>query len=617
MRCLLPRKILQKGMVLVLCAVLAAVSCYTSQIASAAANVAGFQRRATYGEYLARFGPAQTPHTEILVPGDSFTMRIPCRDLLDPFGLSGTAVRSEDDGYIEYGKRASGGVLQYRAYVLPRAGERITIEREILINGEELFEGANALAFHRMWTDRGPFLRDEQGNEIRPSQVEAPRWRTVYLSDSLGYELQPYKFYFQEGENTVRLSSISEPMAIAYLRLCQAAEPRPYSELAEEYAKNGYKPATDVLIKVQGESAAYRSSPSLFAVSDQGDPTVEPYHPAEIRLNSIGGYRWSVPGDWVTWEFTVPEDGLYQIAIKGRQDMNRGTFSNRRILVDGKVVCAELKSVRFNYSSRYEMTRLGTAHQDEPFLFYLTKGTHEITMEAVLGDLAPLVSLTEETLYELTSIYRSIIMITSQSPDPLRTYQLDKRVPNLLERLRTQAEVINSMAKEFERLTGQRGGHTSTLVDIALMLSRMADQPDSIPKILNEYRDGIGNLGTWVMNTRSQPLQVDYIAVASPEKKMPRAAPTLFEALAHEIRAFIASFTYDYTNVGNIREISDIEDTKRSSKDDPNTIKVWIGLGRDHGQILKQMIEDSFTPETGIKVELELIDNGLCWCLRR
>ena len=49
--------------------------------------------------------------------------------------------------------------------------------------------------------------------------------------------------------------------------------------------------------------------------------------------------------------------------------------------------------------------------------------------------------------------------------------------------------------------------------------------------------------------------------------------------------------------------MSDSRDTRL----DPNTIKVWIGLGRDHAQILKQMIEDSFTPETGIRVELELV----------
>ena len=138
------------------------------------------------------------------------------------------------------------------------------------------------------------------------------------------------------------------------------------------------------------------------------------------------------------------------------------------------------------------MKRLGLDHQDEPFLFYLTAGTHEIVMEAVLGDLAHLVQLTEETLYELNTIYRSIIMITSASPDPLRSYQLEKRVPQLLERLRTQAGVLKGMASELEAVTGQRGGHIATLIDIALMLTRMVDEPNSIPKILEETGMGLG-----------------------------------------------------------------------------------------------------------------------------
>ena len=237
----------------------------------------------------------------------------------------------------------------------------------------------------------------QSGNDNRPRQVES-RVRS-HLSDPMGYELRPYKFYFHEGENTIKLVSRTEPMAIAYLRLCQVPDPRPYSEVMKEYAEKGYAPAKDSFIQIEGESSVYRSSPSLFAVFDQGDPTVNPYHPAQVRLNSVGGHRWQVPGDWVAWEFTVPEDGLYQIAIKGKQDLNRGTFSNRRILIDGKVPFAELEAVRFNHSTRYQMKRLGLDHQDEPFLFYLAAGTHEIAMEAVLGDLAHLVQLTEETLY--------------------------------------------------------------------------------------------------------------------------------------------------------------------------------------------------------------------------
>ena len=36
---------------------------------------------------------------------------------------------------------------------------------------------------------------------------------------------------------------------------------------------------------------------------------------------------------------------------------------------------------------------------------------------------------------------------------------------------------------------------------------------------------------------------------------------------------------------------------------------MWIGLGRDQAQSLKQMIQDTFTPKTGIPVKLQLIND--------
>ena len=47
------------------------------------------------------------------------------------------------------------------------------------------------------------------------------------------------------------------------------------------------------------------------------------------------------------------------------------------------------------------------------------------------------------------------------------------------------------------------------------MLDRMIDRPDRIPSLLGEFRDNIGALGEWITNTESQPLQIDYIIVAS------------------------------------------------------------------------------------------------------
>src|SRR5690606_24014300 len=38
------------------------------------------------------------------------------------------------------------------------------------------------------------------------------------------------------------------------------------------------------------------------------------------------------------------------------------------------------------------------------------------------------------------------------------------------------------------------------------------------------------------------------------------------------------------------------------------TVTVWIGTGRDQAQVMKEMIDDSFTPATGIHVDLKLVD---------
>ncbi|NLU40750.1 MAG: hypothetical protein GXX08_00910, partial [Firmicutes bacterium] len=550
-------------------------------------ELTAYQRRQTYSEYISQFAGASFPDQEVLVQGASFTSTNMDVQVLNaaeigkdglPADYQGTAVVTGEKGYIEWEIDVPvAGLYNIEVMYYPVTGRGTSIEREIQINGETLFDGSDTLVFHRVWGDAGPYLTDTAGNQIRPPQAEKPMWRVVALEDSIGYVQEPYKFYFEQGKNTVRFISKAEPMAIASLRLYQAEEPKSYADVVKEYEAKGYKPVKDVVVTIQAEDAVRRSSPSLFAVFDQGDPTLVPYHPAEARLNSIGGHRWQIVGDWISWEFEVPEDGLYQIAIKGKQDQSRGTFSNRKVLIDGKVPFAELQAVRFNHTDRYQMRRLGVSQdpaldealakgavghvgrggesRDEPFLFYLTKGKHELTLVACLGDLAGLLQQTEISLYEMNTIYRNIIMITSATPDPLRSYQLEKRIPGLLERLKVQAGIMRSMAKEFESLTGQRGGHTAVLTDIAIMLERMVDKPWSIPGMLGEYRDGIGNLGTWVMNTRNQPLQIDYIMAAAPDAKLPRATPTFFQAMWHEIRAFLASFTHDYTGVRDIKEL--------------------------------------------------------------
>lgn len=566
---------------------------------SATRQLTVYQREITYPEYLAQYPELVRPNKEIYIAADSYRNATTEVTVLEDYaGMSGNSILTGERGYVGWEVEVEeAGFYNLEITYYPVTGRSSSIKRDILINGKRPFSEAGYLTLHRVWGDGGSIEIDINGNHLRPQQVEKPIWQSVALWDPLGYEQEPFLFYFEKGTNILELQSVSEGMIINSLRLFQAKEVLDYKQVTEEYQRLGYKPAKDVFYLLEGEAAAYRSAPTIIPEHDMGDPTVQPYHEVQIRLNSIGGHRWKYVGDWATWEFEVPMSGLYQIAIKGKQDQRRGVYSNRKLLIDGEVPFAEFKAMRFPYDTSYNMITPQT-EDGETALVYLEAGKHQLTLEVVLGDVADILRRVEDTLYDLNTIFRRIIMITSGQPDPLRSYELDKKIPGLIDALMEQAAILRDISYEFELFTGQKGGHTALLNTFARMLEDMADRPYAIPSLIQEFRDNVGALGTWMNQTIEQPLQVDYIIVASPDKVLPSPKPTAVQTLTHEIKSFLASFTYDYSRVGD-----------RGLIERDEALKVWIGSGRDQAQVLKQMIEDSFTPMTGITVDLELIQS--------
>lgn len=575
-------------------------SAYAANDLTFADEIASFEAVIDYGTYLESYlaQGADRPNRQVYVFGDRYSRTNMDVELVYSEEYNGYAVYTGEWGYIEWDVYVTEpGLYNIELAYYPVEGRGTAIERSIEINGEPPFEGASYLSFSRIWGSAEEIRMDNQGNELRPAQKEYPMWRTVVLSDSMGSYAEPYLFYFEEGRNTIRLISRKEPMLIHHLRLFQVEEPPAYAELAEEYKQLGYKEAEGVLIKLQERDSTYRSESTLAPTFDHGDPTLEPYDPVLMRLNAIGGESWNQSGQWVRWDFEVPQSGLYKIGIKAKQNLYRGSFSNRRIYIDDKVLFKEMSAVRFPYSSIYDMYVLGG--DEDPYLIYLEEGPHSITMEVVLGDMVDVIRTVEKSVYDLNSIYRQIVMITSPTPDPMRTYELPKRIPGLLDSMLVQADIVEEVADALEEYTGQRGGATVVLRDLSRQLRTLVDDPDSIPRRLSEFRDNLGSLGTWLLDVRKQPLIVDYLVIASPEQEMPRASATFSERMGHEVRALASSYTHDYTMVGDVYE-GDVE-----------PLTVWIGWGRDQAQILKRLIENDFTPKTGIPVNLELVSMGV------
>jgi ABC-type glycerol-3-phosphate transport system substrate-binding protein len=488
----------------------------------------------------------------------------------------------------------------YNIYMeyFPAPGRGINIERSFMINGKTPFAGSDELTFYRVWGDGpGGVKKDNQGNEIRPTQIEKPRWESSYFKDYMGYTTDPYRYYFQAGPNQISLTGINEPVVIRRLVLTDVGDAPTYANYIKSFNQSNYQAvqASDPKFteKIQGEDSDARSDPSLYAQFDRSSGDTDPPSVAKITLNMIGGNAWRVPGQWIEWQFTVPADGMYRISIKARQNYNRGFVSNRSIYIDGQIPCAEASAVPFRYSNNWILTTLQDK-SGKDLLFPLKKGTHTIRMEVTLGALGSLLNTMEDSVYELNSIYRHILVLTGPNPDPFRDYRVDYVYPDQMKDMANQSKVLYKLVDDLTNYAGERSSETAAALTLARQLELLVDRPDKIPQTLTNFKSNISALGDSLNSLSQSQLDVDYIVVSTENSKLPKVHETFLGSAGHEMASFGASFTTDYNNLGDVYKGSD-------------TLDVWMLSGRDQSTILKGMIDDTFTPKTGIRVNLRLV----------
>ena len=475
----------------------------------------------------------------------------------------------------------------------------VEMERILYINGEVPFSGADILSFARLWKDGGEVKFDNQGNSIRPSQVEYFDFQTVRFKSDLGYEVDPYRFYLKKGVNEITFESTNEPMGIVSFEFVPVQK---YDSYEQYVAKQKSKPEDfnkEVeVIKVQGESSQSRSDPSLFARYDRSSAITEPYSVKNTVLNYIGGDSWRAPGQWIEWGFEVPETGWYNISVQARQLFQRGYVACRSVYIDGQIPMQELKSVGFPFSSDWKTTVISDKDEN-PINFFLTKGKHTIRLEATLGDVGRIISDLQDSIYRLNQMYRTILVLTGTYPDPFRDYEIHKVYPEVVEGMMLESRRLYKCIDEFVQVTGQKSDKIAIAETLAIQLEQFYKYPDRITKSFANFKSNISTLGSSLLSLTETKLDIDYIEVVPVNKKIAKKRSSFFKKAKHELVSFVTSFIVDSSQLGNVYE-----------DDADHLIEVWIVTGRDQSQILKNMVDESFTPNTGIKVNVKLIDIG-------
>lgn len=465
------------------------------------------------------------------------------------------------------------------------------IERAVYINGEIPFEDVRNVAFTRVWGDDGEPLEDLSGNQIKPSQAEILSDRFAYVKDTIGYVTEPYLIYFNQGENEIRFESIKENMGIFDVYVASKEEYKSYADYQKQY--KDAKKMTDYFFKVEGEESTTRSSSTIYAVNDKTSAYTTtsdgaPASPVKLILNTIGGAKWTSTGSWISWEIEVPENGLYQISLRSKQNVSRGLFSTRKLYIDNEVPFDEAQNCKFTYNSNYSIVTLGSS--EEAYDFYLSKGKHILTFECTLGDYASEISRIQDVIDTLNLLYREIIKRTGISPDPYIDYFAKSDGQEFIKRAREEfgkcVETLYSVSENITEISGEKSSETTSLETMAVQLKQFIENYRKIQKSLSDFSTNISSLGTWILNVSQQALTIDYIMVHGSEVELPKANPNIFVSAWFGIRGFVGSFTFDYESVGLTKGNEDWE-----------TVEVWLltsaSTGREQGNAISSMIYEA------------------------
>lgn len=468
------------------------------------------------------------------------------------------------------------------------------VEFSLLIDGESPYATASRITLSKRWINESEIKQDSRQNDIRPGQISTPCWQETPLEDIDGLFNEPLEFYMEAGEHTITFESEKAEFAVKSLTFYQYEAPAAYTAPSD----SDLTQAQGQKITLEGETAAYKSSRTLYPTADKSSyltSSANGSSPTKTRYNTIGSGSWTQSTQTVTWEFNVDKAGYYKIGIRGRQDQMRGMYSNRRLYVNGEVPCLEANQIKFYYDTDWSITTPKSENGDDLY-FYLQAGTNTISLEAVPGEIGEIMGNLDELVYNINSYYRQIRQITGPDPDEYNNYMIDTAIPSIVPDFKEYAKTLRDKKAEIEKLSGSGGTEAETLEKMAIVLDKCIKKPDLIPEMMSQIKDNITSVSSFVNQYREQPLEVDMIEVATSDQDFTSCDKSFFGSLGFGFKGFIGSFFEDYNAL---------------SDEDESAMECWVMLGRDNAEALQQLISSEYNPTAKTKINLKLVQGGI------
>lgn len=580
----------------------------------------------SYGDYIAQHGGTvdPKPQQEIYIPAGDFTdlsedTLAYLTEYADKTGVlywdqTGTTVHWDFEV-------AQTGWYQLQLDYCTVPGYNNDIIVDILLDGQAPYANVQNVNLQRLFLDEtylsledNDFAVNLKGDELRPAMTEQQLWLTQTVHDAKDHYTGPMYFYLEEGTHTIGLRLDESAVVLSGLRFCNSSAAPDYAQAVSQWQGAGARDSAGYVGEYEAEKSYYKNALTLFATYDTAQVHVTPSSPSVIHYNTIGKNTWKDIGQQITWEFDVPADGYYYLAFKVKQYDKNNSYSTRSVTIDGNTLFSEMQVQKFPYSTDWYVQNLENA-QGEALKVYLTAGRHVLGMTATIDEeYSALLREVDAVAEELQHWYREIIKITGFNADSGRVtidanrdFNLDKNIPGLMDGLQNCRDRLDACYTQIEKMDDLSPSSASVLKETVAMLDKLIKKPGTIAKHIETFRSNISNLSTWTIDQRSQPLVMDKFFVYSPDQPMPTVGGGFFQQLWYRFLMFLDSFISPSSAVTGSVDVGDTTETIRVWISTADITTTGASSGRDQAIILKKLIDERFTSQTGIHVEVSLV----------
>ncbi len=475
--------------------------------------------------------------------------------------------------------------LSYDASILP-------LEFSFKVDGAYPFYESRSLLFETTWISEGEADIDRYGNEIVSLPDKKIRWESKALGDASYRYSEPLKLELSEGTHTLEIGIQEGTLLLGDLTLKAPSKPAAYT--------GSQKAEGNALITIEAEDFYERNDSSIHATGEY-DSTLSPLSPKETVLNIVDEESFDTAGMSISYDFHVDTAGYYYIGMNYRQSEKNDfpVFLDWRI--DGEIPNEAFQGYELPGATDFETLSL-TGSEGEKLSVYLEPGDHVISLTISADKIRYALEAADEIMSGISDLSLEVTKVAGTNKDKYRDLKLTRYIPGLEDQLRSWVEQLRKLTEQAQGFVGAESPEDvaafSYLLLAADQLETLAEEPNELVYRVDELATSTNSINTQIANfvdlIGDNKLSVDRIYIYQEGAKLPKGLG-FFKGIGMNLSRFVGSFFGQSYSASNA---------------DASHIQVWVNRPRQYVEIMQKMIDEDFTPKTGIEVDLCLMTDA-------